>query len=140
MKTFKKFDELDTYYSELLDEIKGITDGMKQPTGLQTLTLVDSNIDIEALDENTRQNINCDAIYWAICDAITKAWKYDTARLKHKQTAQNTAKNMTKAERMARSQKANEVKKAKAEARKNGHHQDVNPPTLKVNKKGIKWK
>lgn len=118
MKTFKQFDELDTYYSELLDEIKSITDGMKQPTGLQTLMLADSNIDIEALDENTRHNISCDAIYWAIYDAITKAWKYDTARLKHKQTAQKTAKNMTKAERLARSQKANEVKKAKAEGRK----------------------
>lgn len=118
MKTFKQFEELDTYYSELLDEIKGITDGMKQPTGLQTLTLVDSNIDIDSLDENTRHNISCDAIYWAIYDAISKAWKYDTARLKHKQTAQKTAKKMTKAERMERSQKANEAKKAKAEARK----------------------
>ena len=118
MKTFKQFDELDTYYSELLDEIKSITDGMKQPTGAQTLMLVDSNIDIEELDENTRHNISCDAIYWAIYDAITKAWKYDTARLKHAKTAQKTAKSMTKAERMARSQKANEVKKAKAEARK----------------------
>lgn len=117
MKTFKQFDELDTYYSELLDEIKGITDGMKLPTGLQNMTLVDPD-NIELLNENARHNINCDAIYWDIYDAITKAWKYDTARLKHKQTAQKTAKNMTKAERLARSQKANEAKKAKAEAKK----------------------
>lgn len=118
MKTFKQFDELDTYYSELLHEIKGITDGMKQPTGDQTLIYLENNIDFELLNEDARHNISCDAIYWAIYDAITKAWKYDTARLKHKQTAQKTAKNMTKAERLARSQKANEAKRAKAEARK----------------------
>lgn len=117
MKTFKQFDELDAYYSELLDEIKGITDGMKLPTGLQHITLADSNV-IDSLDEKTRHNISCDAIYWAIYDAITKAWNYDTLRLKHSQTARKNAKRMTKAERLARSQKANEVKKAKAEARK----------------------
>lgn len=118
MQTFEQFNELDTYYSELLDEIKDIMDGMKKPAGDQRLIYLENNINFDAINENVRHNINCDGIYLAIYDAITKAWKYDTARLKHKITAQKTAKNMTKAQRIARSQKANAVKKEKAQAKK----------------------
>lgn len=53
-----------------------------------------------------------------IGEAIENGRKYEELKAKHAQTAKNNAKRMTKAERLARSRKANEAKRKKAEAKK----------------------
>ena len=74
-------------------------------------------------DEETAEEIarSC----WHIEKAIKKALKYDEMRQKHAQTARNNAKRMTKAERLARSQKANEAKRKKAEERRHTQKTDI---------------
>lgn len=93
-------------YSIIYDDLKH----------LQAMAIMATEEDEETAEEIAR------ACYH-IEKAIDKAYQYDKMREKHAQTARNNAKRMTKAQRMARSQKANEAKRAKAEARKNGHLQ-----------------
>ena len=75
-----------------------------------------ANMAINEDDQETAEEI-ARACYH-IEKAIEKAYNYDKMREKHAQTAKNNAKRMTKAERLARSRKANEAKRKKAEARK----------------------
>lgn len=89
-------------YSIIIDDLKH----------LQAMARMATNED----DQETAEEIA--RICYHISEAIENGRKYEELKEKHAQTARNNAKRMTKAERLARSRKANEAKRAKAEARK----------------------